>query len=137
VLVSDPYAFVAVRLTVYHPASVYVWTGFCSVEVVPSPKSHNHELGLPRDESVNVTVNGAISEVGEAEKFAATIKPGGGVVSITKLKKPSAALSVLNTNRDSVFSPFVFALQGFAAPVKVTVIFSPTAVRPPVDVNDR
>jgi hypothetical protein len=41
-----------------------------SVEELPSPKSQLHDVGLPRDVSVNVTVNGAISETGEAEKCA-------------------------------------------------------------------
>jgi len=43
--------------------------GFLTVEVVPSPKFHFHEVGLLILLSVKVTVNGAFPDVGYAEKF--------------------------------------------------------------------
>jgi hypothetical protein len=33
-------ASVTVRIAVYVPIAAYVWAGFCSVELVPSPKVH-------------------------------------------------------------------------------------------------
>jgi len=35
-----------------------VFTGFCAVDVLPSPKSHDHPVGLPVLVSVNLTVRG-------------------------------------------------------------------------------
>jgi hypothetical protein len=32
-----------------------MWVGFWKVEVVPSPKSHCQEVGLPEEVSVNCT----------------------------------------------------------------------------------
>jgi hypothetical protein len=51
----EPEAFVTVKVTVPVPVDAYVWTGFCAVEVVESPKPHNQEVGLPVDVSVNCT----------------------------------------------------------------------------------
>jgi hypothetical protein len=53
--VFEPELLVAVKLTVFEPAVVYVWLGFWTVEVSPSPKSHCQEVGLPTDVSVNCT----------------------------------------------------------------------------------
>jgi hypothetical protein len=71
VIVLLPAAFLAVRLTVYFPALLYVWSRFCCVEVLPSPKTHLHEVGDPVLLSVKVTFNGTFPEVGVAEKAAA------------------------------------------------------------------
>ena len=59
-----------VRETVYVPVRAYVCTGFWSVLVMPSPKSHSQAVALPMDWSVKVTVNGAHPEVVEAVKAA-------------------------------------------------------------------
>jgi len=41
------------NVTVFDPAAVYVWLGFWAVDVVPSPKFQDQEVGLPADVSVN------------------------------------------------------------------------------------
>jgi hypothetical protein len=58
-----PPAFVAVSVTVYVPAEVYACTGFCSVELPPSPNDQTHEVGELVDESMNWTVVGTVPEV--------------------------------------------------------------------------
>ena len=55
VSMSVPSAFVAVRLTVQVPRPVYMWTGCCSAEVPPSPKSQDQEVGKLAEVSVNRT----------------------------------------------------------------------------------
>jgi hypothetical protein len=55
VVLIDPEALVAVRVTVLAPAVVNAWLGFWEVLVPPSPKFHCHEVGLPVDVSVNAT----------------------------------------------------------------------------------
>jgi hypothetical protein len=46
-----PYSFVAVKITVYTPAAVYVWDGCCSVAVWPSPNCQSHAVGSFVDSS--------------------------------------------------------------------------------------
>jgi hypothetical protein len=41
-----------------------MWVGLCSVEVLPSPKSHSQEVTTPLEVSVKDTVNGAHPAVG-------------------------------------------------------------------------
>jgi hypothetical protein len=64
----DPLVFVAVNVTVKIVVvpTVYVCDGFCDVDVVLSPKFHNHEVGAFVLVSVNVTVNGLVPDVGVA-----------------------------------------------------------------------
>jgi hypothetical protein len=71
VLVFWPLALLAVSATVYVPAALYVWFGFCWDEVPPSPKLHDQAVGLPEDVSVKATVSGAGPLVREALKLAA------------------------------------------------------------------
>jgi len=52
-VVLSPIEFVTVRETEYVPGTVKVLTGFRSVDVCPSPKSHCHPVGLLKDRSVN------------------------------------------------------------------------------------
>lgn len=59
-----------VKLTVYCPVLLYVYTGFFSVELFPSPNVHFHELGDPVLWSIKLTLRGADPEVGIAEKAA-------------------------------------------------------------------
>ena len=40
-----------------------MFVGFCSSDVLPSPKSHNHEVAFI-EASVNTTVNGTVPDVG-------------------------------------------------------------------------
>ena len=47
-----------------------MWDGFCAVEVLPSPKSHDHDVADPVDSSVKSTVKGATPEVGVPLKSA-------------------------------------------------------------------
>ena len=76
---SEPFVFVAVRLTVYVPAVTYVCVGFWAVDIFPSPKFHDHEVGLPVEVSVNVTKSGFDPDVGVPVNFAT----GGGPDSLT------------------------------------------------------
>ena len=59
---------------------LYVWRGFCWDDAFPSPKLHDHAVGLPEDVSVNATASGAVPLVGEALKLAA----GGAAVTLTQ-----------------------------------------------------
>jgi hypothetical protein len=70
VLVLDPVAFVAFRVTVYVPALVKVCDGFRTVEVPPSPKVHAQLVGVPVEVSVNWTASGAVPVVGDQVKLA-------------------------------------------------------------------
>ena len=58
-----PPAFVAVRVTVNVPAVAYVYTGFCSVDVPPSPNDHAQPVGEFVEESTNWTERGSTPEV--------------------------------------------------------------------------
>lgn len=70
-MVFEPAALLAVRVTVNVPAAVKVWVVFCVALVeVPSPKFHNHAVGLPEEVSVKVTVWPVVGEVGEKVKAA-------------------------------------------------------------------
>ena len=57
----------------------YVCAGFCPVELVPSPKSQNHEVGVFVEVSVNATERGEVPEVGVAVNPAT----GGGFTGLT------------------------------------------------------
>jgi hypothetical protein len=72
VLVFWPLALLAVSATVYVPAALYVWFGFCWEEVLPSPKLQDQAVGPPEDVSVNATVSGDVPLVGKALKLAET-----------------------------------------------------------------
>ena len=89
-----PSEFVAVSVTVKVPEVAYVWTGFCSVEVPPSPKSHAHEVGDSVVESINWTDNGAVPEVifdiNDAEGLSADT---GRITSATAIRTTSPAYS--------------------------------------------
>ena len=61
-----PAAFVTVSLTVYFPSLEYLCVGLFSVDDVPSPKSHFHEVGFPVLLSVNFTLKGAVPDFGDA-----------------------------------------------------------------------
>ena len=60
----DPPAFVTVSFTVYLPAFEYAWVGCFTVEVVPSPKSQDHDAGEPVEVSMNWTVRMTFPLVG-------------------------------------------------------------------------
>jgi hypothetical protein len=62
----EPFLLLAIKLTVYVPTFVNWCTGFFCVEVFPSPKFQDHEVGEPVLLSVNVTLNGAIPVVEDA-----------------------------------------------------------------------
>ena len=65
-----PDVFVAVSRTVKEPAEAYTCPGFCSVAVVPSPKSQLHDVGAPPEVSVNRTREPAAGFAVDAEKDA-------------------------------------------------------------------
>jgi len=58
--------FDAFRRTVYDPGVSYVYEGFLSVDVFPSPKSHDQDVGFPVDWSIKVTVSGLVPLLGDA-----------------------------------------------------------------------
>jgi hypothetical protein len=74
--VFAPEAFPAVRVTVNVPAAAYVWVGFWSVLVPPSPKFQDHVVGDPVDASVNCTDTFADGDAGEKVKDAAGLDDG-------------------------------------------------------------
>jgi hypothetical protein len=75
VAVFVPDAFPTVRVTVKVPAAAYVWVGFWSVLVPPSPKFQDHVAGDPVEASVNCTDTFADGE-GEKVKDAAGLDDG-------------------------------------------------------------
>jgi hypothetical protein len=75
-VVLVPAAFPAVRVTVKVPAAAYVWVGFCSVLVPPSPKFQDHVAGDPVETSVNCTDTFAEGDAGEKEKDAVGLDDG-------------------------------------------------------------
>jgi hypothetical protein len=68
------------------PRVEYVFAGFWAVEVVPSPNSHDHAVGVPVEVSVNCTSSGAVPDVGVAVKFATTPAGGGGVPPMLRIR---------------------------------------------------
>jgi hypothetical protein len=40
-----------------------VWDGFCTVDVLPSPNDHAHDVGVFVDKSANWTVSGDVPDV--------------------------------------------------------------------------
>ena len=64
VALFDPEVLVAVRVTTVDLAVVKVWVGFCTVEVDPSPKLHDHDVGVPVEVSVNCTRCPATGDAG-------------------------------------------------------------------------
>ena len=56
VTLLDPFALVAVRVTVKVPDVAKAWVGFCCVLVPPSPKVQAQAVGVLVDVSVKVTV---------------------------------------------------------------------------------
>jgi hypothetical protein len=55
--VPAPHAFDATRVTVYVLFAAYVCVGFCTVEVLPSPKSQPQAVGVFVEASVKDTVS--------------------------------------------------------------------------------
>ena len=56
--------------TVYEPVVLYVWLGFCAVDVPPSPKVQLQLVTVGEDRSEKFTVSGPTPEVGLPLKFA-------------------------------------------------------------------
>ncbi|KUG21008.1 hypothetical protein ASZ90_009248 [hydrocarbon metagenome] len=54
--------------------------GCCTAEVLPSPNSQSHPVGLPAEVSLNRTASGAVPAVTFAVKFAAGGTIGAGCV---------------------------------------------------------
>jgi hypothetical protein len=108
-----------------------VWLGFCEVEVDPSPKLHDQDVGVPTDVSVNCVAWPTAGEAGlllnDAERAATT-----DTVRLALLE-PEALLTVRVTVLDPVVAK---AWLGFC---EVEVDPSPKVqlqdVGPPVDVS--
>ena len=73
------------------PAVAYVATGFCTVEVVPLPRFHAQDVGVPVEVSVMVTDNGAAPEATEVVKLAV----GAGAGAVTVMVLDTGALAPL------------------------------------------
>jgi hypothetical protein len=69
--VLEPAALPAVRVTVKVPAAAYVWVGFWSALVPPSPKFQDHVVGDSVDASENCTDTFAEGDAGENVKETA------------------------------------------------------------------
>ena len=85
----------AVSETENEPVCVYVWTGFCSVEVPPSPNDHDQSTGPPRDWSVKETARGTVPVRGTAAKFAIT----GSSAEVTVMYPGTDLVSVADPSR--------------------------------------
>ena len=70
VTMLEPELFVTVKVTVFDPAIVKAWPGFWAVLVVPSPKFHCQEVGVPVEVSVNWTACPATGDEGLYAKDA-------------------------------------------------------------------
>ena len=92
-----PLALLAVNVTVYVPAALYLTNGYWVVEVVPFPRFHAQDVGAPVEVSVRSTHMGAIPVVCVAVKLA-TGAPAAGAVTVMVLDTgalaPPALLAV-------------------------------------------
>ena len=66
-------------MTEYRLVLEYVWEGFCSVEIEPSPNVQNQLVGVPEERSWNETTRGSSPVFGFAVKSAFSGPPGAGV----------------------------------------------------------
>jgi hypothetical protein len=62
--ILEPVLLLASKLTFRNPEARYLWDGFCSMLVDPSPKSHLQEVGLPVEASTNWTVCPSVGNLG-------------------------------------------------------------------------
>ena len=90
---APPSWYVTLSMTEYVPGFAYAWLGLLVVEVWPSPKVHNHAVGLPGEVSVNWTARGLRPVTGVAVKVAA------GVFMVTQ---PSLRSLVCGSSRFSI-----------------------------------
>src|SRR5664279_6406600 len=65
----DPAELLAISVTAYVPAAVYVADAFLAADVVPLPKPHAQVVGTPEEVSANETVSGEVPETVEAVKL--------------------------------------------------------------------
>jgi len=98
VVLFDPDPFVTVSVTVFAPAVVNVCVGFWAVDAPPSPKFHDHEVGVPADVSVNCTDCPAAGDAGL--KLNDAVRTGA-FVTVTILL-PFLAPEVVSTAKDTV-----------------------------------
>jgi hypothetical protein len=71
IVFEQPSALVIVSETLKSPSLVYVWEGFCAVDVLPSPKFHS-QVAAAGALALKLTVNGAWqAPVAGAEKSTA------------------------------------------------------------------
>src|SRR5258706_8077336 len=77
-IVDELAAFATVSDTPYEPCAEYACTGFCAVDVAPSPKLHCQDVGEPVERSVKVTLARTAGDAGVMSKAAET----GGVAGI-------------------------------------------------------
>jgi hypothetical protein len=61
----DPAALRTVSVTVNVPAAAKAWLGCCAALVPPSPKSHDHHVGVPVELSENCTAWFTSGDAGE------------------------------------------------------------------------
>ena len=80
------------------PAVAYVTDGLLTVEVVPLPKFHAHDVGAPVEVSVKATANGEVPDVAEAVKLAVGTATGGAVTVIVLVTGVLAPLALLAIN---------------------------------------
>ena len=71
-----------------------MWDGFSVVALLPSPKSHDQEVGAPIEPSVNPTVSGAGPDVGPSVNEACGVvgvaaAPIGQVVNRSPFRAPA------------------------------------------------
>src|SRR5262249_29334848 len=80
-LTATPLPSVTVRVGAMLPAVAYVWLGFCSLLVAPSPKSHAYVIG-PQP-PVALAWNFTVSGVSPLSGLADSVASSGGQLAVT------------------------------------------------------
>ena len=102
-----PATFETVNVTSYVPAVAYACFGFCTAEVVPSPKSHSQAVGPRVEASVNSAVSPPVTTVNAAPGCLATC-----TVAVNGVEIPAS----LEAIRVTVYVPASsYVLTGFWA----------------------
>jgi hypothetical protein len=96
--VPAPHAFDATSATAYVPFAAYVCVGFCTVEVLPSPKSQLHAVGAFVEASVKDTVSAPLHVFENAKSLT-------GVGETTTLALPVVLPQALEAVSVTVYVP--------------------------------
>jgi hypothetical protein len=87
----DPAALRTASVTVNVPAAAKAWLGCCAALVPPSPKSHDHDVGLPVELSENWTAWFTSGDAGDNVNAAEGMDAAGGVEESDGVDEPPHA----------------------------------------------